>query len=68
MQTFNVGYPSLNGPDDEIALAFHSTVPPAAIPTTLVIDRQGRIAARIVGPSSYAELQALISKVIGKRA
>jgi thiol-disulfide isomerase/thioredoxin len=68
MQTFNVGYPSLNDPDDEIALAFHSTVPPAAIPTTLVIDRQGRIAARIVGPSSYAELQALISKVIGKRA
>jgi thiol-disulfide isomerase/thioredoxin len=67
MQTFNVGYPSLNDPDDEIALAFHSTVPPAAIPTTLVIDRRGRIAARIFGASSYAELQALISKVIGKR-
>ncbi len=68
MQTFNVGYPSLNDPDDEIALAFHSTVPPAAIPTTLVIDRRGRIAVRIFGASSYAELQALISKVIGQRA
>ncbi len=68
MQTFNVGYPSLNDPDDEIALAFHSTVPPAAIPTTLIIDRSGRIAARIFGASTYAELQALISKVIGQRA
>jgi thiol-disulfide isomerase/thioredoxin len=68
MQTFNVGYPSLNDPGDEIALEFHSTVPPAAIPTTLIIDRSGRIAARIFGESSYAQLQALISKVIGQPA
>jgi thiol-disulfide isomerase/thioredoxin len=68
MQTFNVDYPSLNDPDDEIALAFHSTVPPAAIPTTLIIDSKGRIAARIFGSSSYAELQSLISKVNGQRA
>ena len=68
MQTFNVRYPSLNDPGDEIALEFHSTVPPAAIPTTLIIDRSGRIAARIFGASSYSELHALISKVIGQPA
>jgi thiol-disulfide isomerase/thioredoxin len=68
MQTFNVGYPSLNDPGDEIALEFHSTVPPAAIPTTLIIDRSGRIAARIFGASSYAQLRALIGKVIGQPA
>lgn len=68
MQTFNVGYPSLNDPGDEIALEFHSTVPPAAIPTTLIIDRSGRIAARVFGASSYTQLRALISKVIGQRA
>lgn len=68
MQTFNVGYPSLNDPGDEIALEFHSTVPPAAIPTTLIIDQSGRIAARIFGASSYAQLQALINKVIGQPA
>lgn len=68
MQTFNVDYPSLNDPADEIALEFHSTVPPAAIPTTLIIDRKGRIAARVFGASSYADLQALISKVIGQPA
>ncbi|HYK28567.1 MAG TPA: TlpA disulfide reductase family protein [Streptosporangiaceae bacterium] len=63
MQTFGVGYPSLNDPSDEIALAFRSTVPPAAIPTTLVIDRDGRIAARIVGGATYIQLKSLISRV-----
>jgi len=63
MQTFGVGYPSLNDPSDEIALAFRSTVPPAAIPTTLVIDRDGRIAARIVGGATYTQLKSLISRV-----
>jgi thiol-disulfide isomerase/thioredoxin len=65
MQQFGIGYPSLNDPDDEIALDFHSTVPPADIPTTLIIDRSGRIAARIFGSTSYVQLKALIDKVAG---
>jgi peroxiredoxin len=68
MQTFNVSYPSLSDPDDQIALAFHSTVPPAAIPTTLVIDRSGRIAARIFGPSTYKELKSVVDEVAGLRS
>ncbi len=55
-------YPSLNDPSDELALAFRGTVPPAAIPTTLVIDRSGRIAARILGSVSYDSLRALITQ------
>jgi thiol-disulfide isomerase/thioredoxin len=65
MQNFNVSYPSLNDPTDEIALEFHDTVPPAAIPTTLIVDRSGRIAARIFGASTYAELKELVIKVAG---
>lgn len=65
MQDFNVSYPSISDPNDEIALSFHSTVPPADIPTTLIIDRDGRIAARIFGSSTYAELKTLIDKVAG---
>jgi thiol-disulfide isomerase/thioredoxin len=60
---FNVTYPSLNDPSDNLALAFRGTVPPAAIPTTLVIDRSGRIAARILGSVSYDSLRALITEV-----
>jgi thiol-disulfide isomerase/thioredoxin len=62
--TFNVGYPSLNDPGEQVALAFHGTVPPVAIPTTLLIDRTGHIAGRIVGGVSYRGLLALIDKVL----
>lgn len=63
MRTFRISYPSLNDPNDLVALDFHGTVPPAGIPTTLVIDRSGRIAARIVGQASYSGLRALIKQV-----
>jgi thiol-disulfide isomerase/thioredoxin len=63
MRTFRIGYPSLNDPNDLVALDFSGTVPPAGIPTTLVIDRSGRIAARIVGQASYSGLKALIKQV-----
>jgi thiol-disulfide isomerase/thioredoxin len=68
MQNFNVSYPSLNDPNDEIALEFHSTVPPSATPTTLIIDRSGRIAARILGASTYKELKDLVAKVAGLKS
>jgi hypothetical protein len=68
MHTFRIGYPSLNDPADAIALDFSGTVPPAGIPTTLVIDRTGRIAARIVGTVSYNGLEALITQVRAERA
>ncbi len=67
MRTFRIGYPSLNDPNDEIALDFSGTVPPASIPTTLVIDRSDRIAARIVGQASYSGLKALIKQVEAER-
>jgi thiol-disulfide isomerase/thioredoxin len=67
MRTFRIGYPSLNDPNDEIALDFNGTVPPASIPTTLVIGRSGHIAARIVGTSSYDGLAALITQISGER-
>jgi thiol-disulfide isomerase/thioredoxin len=66
MHTFRVGYPSFNDPNDEIALDFRGTVTPAAIPTTLVIDRSGQIAARIVGGVTYAGLKSVIFSVAGR--
>ncbi len=66
--TFGVSYPSVNDPGEQVALAFHSTVPPTAIPSTLVIDRAGRIAARVIGEVSYNGLRALIAKVLAEAA
>jgi thiol-disulfide isomerase/thioredoxin len=67
MRDFRIGYPSLNDPADAVALDFSGTVPPAGIPTTLVIDRTGRVAARIIGPVSYDGLKALITQVSAER-
>jgi thiol-disulfide isomerase/thioredoxin len=63
-RNFAIGYPSLNDPADEIALDFRDTVPPAGIPTTLVIGRDGRVTARVIGEVSYPGLRGLISRAL----
>jgi thiol-disulfide isomerase/thioredoxin len=65
-RNFAITYPSLNDPGDQIALAFRSTVPPAGIPTTLVISRNGRIAARVIGQVSYPGLRGLIARTLAQ--
>lgn len=48
--SFDVPYPSiLDEEDGAVQLAFAGSVVPNAVPTTLVIDAEGRIAARISG-------------------
>ncbi len=61
-------YPSLNDPSSQVPLAFHDTVPPSAIPSTLVIDRTGHIAGIVVGQITYNGLRALIDKVLAERS
>ncbi|TDQ54883.1 TlpA family protein disulfide reductase [Actinorugispora endophytica] len=58
-----VGYPSLYDQPGEVPQAFRDTVPPQAIPSTLVIDRQGRVAARVIGATDYDELTGLVEPV-----
>jgi thiol-disulfide isomerase/thioredoxin len=67
-QTYSVPYPSLNDPGSQVALAFHNSVPPIAIPSTLLIDRTGRIAGIVVGQVTYDGLRALIDKVLAERS
>ncbi|MCC2030221.1 TlpA family protein disulfide reductase [Microbacterium sp. YMB-B2] len=49
-KTYGVTYPSIMDVDSGAAkLAFASATPIQATPTTLVLDKQGRVAARIIG-------------------
>ena len=49
-ETYGIQYPSIIDTNDgAVKLAFSGSVPPNAVPTTLVLDAEGRIAARIVG-------------------
>jgi thiol-disulfide isomerase/thioredoxin len=57
----NTPYPTLI--DDSILIGFRKSLPANAIPTTVVIDRQGRVAARISGAVTVASLSQLIEEV-----
>ncbi|WP_026123300.1 TlpA family protein disulfide reductase [Nocardiopsis chromatogenes] len=59
-----VAYPSLYDQPGEVPQAFRDTVPPQAIPSTLVIDPEGRIAARVIGETNYDQLTGLVQTVV----
>lgn len=58
--TFGITYPSFDDKDGRVLLALSGMVPPGAVPTTLVLDRQGRVASRILGELQEGTLKALI--------
>ena len=61
---FGITYPSIIDQDGQIQLAFASQVPPNAVPTTLILDKQGRVAARILGQLQDASiLKTLIEDI-----
>jgi thiol-disulfide isomerase/thioredoxin len=62
-RTVKPGYPSIFDKTGKVLLAFQGTVPPAAIPSTLVIDQQGRVAARALGAVKYNDLLNAVTKV-----
>ena len=55
-ERFPTGYPSIQDNDGVLTLAF-GNLGPAATPTTIVLDREGRVAARILGPVEEAQLR-----------
>lgn len=61
---FGITYPSVVDTDGRRMLAFRETLPPNAIPTTLVVDGDGRLAARVLGAISEASLRDLVSDVV----
>ena len=60
---FDTGYPSIQDQDGQLTLAF-GNLGPAATPSTLILDNQGRVAARILGPVTEAELRSVLTAVI----
>lgn len=63
LRAFEVTYPSLDDPTGELQLRFAGNLPPAAIPSTLVIDAEGRVAARVLGEISRGTLVDVVTDV-----
>jgi thiol-disulfide isomerase/thioredoxin len=60
---FGVTYPSVYDPAGQQLLGFADSLPPTAIPSTLVIDRQGRVAARLLGATTTTTLVDVVKDV-----
>jgi peroxiredoxin len=60
MQHYGLPYPSLNDPGDLIAAEFNQLIPVSALPSTLVISPDGKIAGRVIGAASVQDLRRLI--------
>lgn len=63
VDTMGLSFPSVQDTDGRLQLLFSDSLPPQAIPSTLVIDREGRVAARMLGKVSAATLRGVIDEV-----
>ena len=68
-EEFGVTFPSILDVDSgSVRAAFADNVPPQAIPTTLVLDRQGRVAAYVLGVADPGVLGPMISDTVAESA
>ncbi|MCJ1701349.1 TlpA family protein disulfide reductase [Rathayibacter festucae] len=59
---YGISYPSIVDTDSSVQLAFTGDVPPNAVPTTIVLDKEGRVASRILGQLQEA---SILSTLVG---
>ncbi len=62
VRNFGIEYPNIFDPDGALLLGF-GQLPPKAIPSTLVIDAQGRVAARVIGEVDATTLVQIVGDV-----
>ncbi len=62
-----ITYPSIADPEGRL-LALVPGIPPNGLPSTLIVDKNGKIAVRIIGPITQEVLTALITEVAAEKA
>ena len=60
---FGIGFPSLYDPRGEVALAFRD-YPANAIPSTIVLDPDSRVAAVYTGEVRQEDLRRVLDRVL----
>ena len=64
VRAFNVPYVNLYDPDGALLLKFSGQLPASAIPSTLLVDGNGRVAARIIGEITESTLVDVIADLV----
>ncbi|WP_278236456.1 TlpA disulfide reductase family protein [Isoptericola sp. AK164] len=63
-RTFEVPYPSVEDRSGQVVAGLSGVVPLQAVPSTVVLDAEGRVAARVVGEVSGTTLNGLIDDAL----
>ena len=67
VRSFKITYPSIYDPTGKVLLTFAGELPPSAIPSTMIIDRDGRLAVRVLSEVSKITLVDMINDVADGR-
>jgi thiol-disulfide isomerase/thioredoxin len=63
-ENFKITYPTFI--DDSLLIGFKNSLIPNAIPTTLIIDKNNKVAVRISGEVTVAGMRDLLDKVLAE--
>ncbi|MFD4242280.1 TlpA family protein disulfide reductase [Streptomyces sp. NPDC058525] len=67
-ESYGITYPSLYDPAGKLILRFpKGTLNPSAIPSTIILDKQGRIAARTLVAVNEEQLRSMIDPVLAEQ-
>ncbi|GAB3165683.1 hypothetical protein GCM10027059_23540 [Myceligenerans halotolerans] len=67
-RTFDTPYPSLEDRDGRVVADLSGIMPLQAVPTTVVLDGDGMVAARVIGQVEHSTLQSLIDDALAEEA
>lgn len=67
-RTFEVPYPSIEDRSGKVIASLNGVVPLQAVPTTVVLDQEGNVAARVIGQAEHSTLESLIDEVLAEAA
>lgn len=59
-------YPSLQDPDEALVLEFKSVLPATTVPSSVIVDRSGKVAVRILGSVTEPQLVRELDAVLGE--
>ena len=62
VRRFELPYPSLYDPDGRTLLSFRDSLAMSSIPSTVVVDAEGRAAGRVLGELSRSTLDGLVEE------
>jgi peroxiredoxin len=65
-RTYGVPYPSIEDRSGQVVAKLSGVVPLQAVPTTVVLDREHRPAARVIGQADPSTLDAIIDEVLAE--